>query len=344
MKNLILRLTLALLSLIFSLVAADLLTGIVMPISPGARLLNQAGQEETLFSEPGVIRPNLQLRQVSSEFDAMVSTTQLGYRGPDAGLKPETVFIGDSFTFGTGLSDQQTISAIYCDGHPGSCANLGLPGSGTALQVGALRRFLDQHGWRPREVIFLPMMMTARLFAGNDLEDNVNYAREHLHPKANVREVEQQAGPICSWNTVQHWLIAHSNLMRLIKFRFGPLLRSKMSRDFAGARLEEALSETAIQLEKLRHLACQYGFNLRVLLLHPMQALINKQDGPTLMTLRERFGWLEIEDSAQLFTPDPASFYYSFDGHFKPAASAAIAGYLKTQTPKYASLSCQGEH
>lgn len=338
MKNLLVRTSLVFGGLLCAILVVEVITRFVMPISPGARLLNSTGGEERLYDEPGHIRPGLSLRQIAPEFSVSMHTTNNGYRLPEAGQNQHTLFIGDSFTFGTGLEDAETISALYCQDRQWGCANLGVPGSGTAIQVNTLERFLLNFAWRPAEVILLPMMMTSKLFAGNDLEDNLIYGREVLGSSV---PAEANSASLRLTN-INQWLIAHSNLARILKYRFGPALRSHSSVAFEKARLEEALHATQVQLERLRKLACKYQFSLRVLVLHPVQAIMNGLDRDTMKVLIERFPWANFEDSAELFRPDPARYYYSFDGHFNAQGSKVIAEYLRNNPPHFATLSCEG--
>lgn len=334
MNKLAFGLPTAFLGLVVSLLIAEAVSRYIMPLAPGARLLGAGGQEESLFSEPSRIAPSLNLTQVAPEFAVKMSTTALGYRGPDAGASPEVVFIGDSFTFGTGLTDTETISSLYCEGKQIQCANLGVPGSGTAVQINTLEHFLVQHEWRPKTVIIMPLMMTQALFAGNDLEDNLQYAATSAVAGAD-RSSESTAA------SIQRWAIKRSNLVRLIKFRMGGALRNIVTPKFDVERLQDALKETTRQFDRLRKLACLYSFQVRVVLLHPMQSIARNYSSETLRQLQMVVPWSRIEDTAGLFLPDPSRFYYSFDGHFNSKGSLLVANYLRQFDAPFVGLDCR---
>ncbi len=313
---------------------AEVVSRYIMPLAPGAKLLGAGGHEESLFSEPSRIAPSLNLTQVAPEFAVRLTTTVLGYRGPDAGASPEVVFIGDSFTFGTGLTDAETISSLYCEGKQIQCANLGVPGSGTVVQINTLERFLVQHEWRPKTVIIMPLMMTQALFAGNDLEDNLQYSAATA-----ALDGDRQSESIAA--NIQRWAIKRSNLARLIKFRMGSVLRNFITPKFDAERLQQALKETTRQFDRLRTLACMYSFQIRVVLLHPMQSIARNFSSETLSRVQGAIPWLHIEDTAALFLPDPNRFYYSFDGHFNSHGSLLVANYLRQVDAPITELDCR---
>lgn len=85
---------------------------------PTMRRLEKGTPSVFLPSEilPYRLRPNSQGRLTRPEFDAPVWVGSLGYRGEDfAAEKPEGTFrvlaVGDSFTFGWGVGDDETYSA-----------------------------------------------------------------------------------------------------------------------------------------------------------------------------------------------------------------------------------------
>ena len=107
----------------------------------------------------------------SNEYNAIPTITNKGHRVPGVEGNPDVVFPGDSFTYGYGLSDEQTFASLYCKRLNLECVNLGIPGSGTLRQVERLEQYLDRYGWRPREVKLFFFGMSSSS-AGNDFVDN----------------------------------------------------------------------------------------------------------------------------------------------------------------------------
>jgi hypothetical protein len=102
------------------------------------------------------------------DFDVRYTTNVMGLRGdwpepPDRGVA-RYAFLGDSFTFGLGVNDEETFVALVDDNDPATdYLNAGIAGYSTDQQYLYLRRYLP--GWRLdglRLVVYL----------GNDVLDN----------------------------------------------------------------------------------------------------------------------------------------------------------------------------
>ena len=100
-------------------------------------------------------------------------TNKLGIRGPEIGLKRENetrvLAIGDSFTLGMQVSDEQTFSALLTDalGDDVTIYNAGVIGYGTEQATGLMRRLVPK-------VSADAVLLT--LYTGNDLRDNARWA------------------------------------------------------------------------------------------------------------------------------------------------------------------------
>lgn len=280
------------------------------------------------------------------EYNKSYGETPDGYRAP-ADADPETVFVGDSFTYGIGLNDAETIPALYCKAQDLRCVNLGLAGSGTGFQVARLRRFLEETDARPAEVKLLMLAMTDYLGSGNDLLDNLLYA-EAGPPEfpsnadkdvagAAVNEATSPQDPIGATTLAERLLDArsffleHSNLARVIYFQLGPLLRTTFSPAPERQRLERALRLTGEYLDELDALARSHGFDYDVVVIHPMQDLINGSDSNTLAALAPLVPNGRIIGTGAAFANDPRDYYYAYDGHLNPRGAAAVAQYLAEQ-------------
>jgi hypothetical protein len=270
----------------------------------------------------GWLAPGTAYRQVSSEYDARTTITAEGYRGPAPTGPLDVVFLGDSFTFGSGLADDETFAWRFCQASGLSCANLAEPGSGTLRQVARLREFLDGHGWRPREVMLFVFAMSASFSAGNDLEDN--YLGES-GPSNAARSA--QGGALERLLFFRGALERRSNLVRVAKYYFGPLLRSALVPGLDDARRQLALERTRGALEELARLARSHAFELTIYLIHPVQDLRRGTHPQTLAALAA-IAPVEVRSTAPLFADDPSRYYFPLDGHLNPAGAEAIAQLL----------------
>lgn len=317
------RLVLVSASLSVGLAAAEVMVRLFFPVSDGRENVTLDGAPIKGWFEPGVA-----YRQVSNEYNALTTITDKGYRVPGTDGNPEVVFVGDSFTYGFGLNDDETFAGIYCREQRRACANLGLPSSGTAKQLDRLETFLDKYGWRPKEVKLFFFAMSTSFSAGNDFVDNYNYsrwlrsrARGTPEPRPVIRRTSSER--LIAW---QSWLLARSQLTRRIKYHWGPLLKSALV-VAPGDRMAEALAETKRNLLRLDALSRRNGFEYSIYLLVPVQDVIRGTHGQTLETLN-RVSPKPVASTAYLFTRSPRDFYFAYDGHLNPKGSRRIADML----------------
>jgi hypothetical protein len=306
-----------------SIVVAEVGSRLVLPVSPGARMVALDGSDVDWYTDLRLV-PDLTLRNVAQEFDVVVTTTAAGHRGPELGPDPEIVFVGDSFTFGQGLSDEETFVALYCRAAGVTCANLGRGGTGTVRQLDILEHFLDAEGWRPRQVLLFVMAMSSSLMAGNDLADNLS---ERAAAGGGVAEPDQT-----SWKerilSYRQALLARSNLLRVVYFRFGPALRSALSPEPEPERVRAALEVTGEELGRLDRLSERYGFTYEIWVLHPVQDLLRGTHVATVRAIEEVAPAGRVHGTAEALADDPAGHYYAYDGHLNARGAARIAELL----------------
>ncbi len=326
-----LRLTLLLVSLIVALVIAEVTTRIVHPIWDGRDNVTLDGKPIKDWFEPGSV-----YRQISNEYDAITTITSKGHRVPGVEGNPDVIFLGDSFTYGYGLSDEQTFPSLYCKRRNLACVNLGMPGSGTLKQVERLEQYLDRYGWRPREVKLFFFGMSSSFSAGNDFVDN--YDREHQAAGNSTKPVSASASiggrPTSDQKDLaerviglQSVLLRHSNLLRLAKFYWGPMLKSMIVADPGETRMADAVAATERALARLDKLSNRAGFEYRIYLIVPVQDIIRGTDDETLATLRG-VASRPIVPTAELFRDSPQDYYFAFDGHLNPHGSRRVADFL----------------
>lgn len=310
-------------SLLVSLLLAEILTRIFFPISDRRDNITLDGKTIRGFVDPGTV-----YRQVSNEYDALTTITDQGYRAPAVEGSPDLVFIGDSFTFGYGLNDAETFPSLYCVQAGRACANLGLPGSGTLRQVERLEEFLARYSWKPREVRLFFFGMSGSFSAGNDFVDNYNREITREAREAGTPAPQNKTGGFAERIIgLQGTLLRYSNLLRMIKFYAGPRLKAAVVAEPGQERMRKALESTRASLQRLDELSRRAGFEYDIYLLVPVQDILRGSYADTLATL-QGVAPKQVIPTAELFLESPAQYYFAFDGHLNVKGSKRVADFL----------------
>jgi hypothetical protein len=321
-------------SILFSLCVIEVASRFLYPVYSHATKI-------TLDKRPVAswVTPGITYRQISSEYDVITTITEKGHRVPIVESNPDVVFLGDSFTFGLGLSDGETFESLYCEARKYVCANLAVPGTGTEEQVDRLQNFLDKWGWRPREVKIFIMAMTASFSAGNDLADNYWYGVRKENSKNNGyvlgdRTTAQQElsniGVLERLVNTRGVFLEHSNLVRIGKLFWGPWLRNVLDPGLDERRLKRALDLTHLQLVRFDEMSRKYRFTYAIYLLHPVQDILRGSYVDTFTQLN-KISPSTIRDPATLFELNPEQYYYPYDGHMNKKGSMRIANFLLSE-------------
>jgi hypothetical protein len=333
-----LRLGLMMGSLLVSLLIIEVILRVFFPLYGGRDNVTLDGRSITSFLQPGTV-----YRQLSNEYDALTTITDKGHRVPAVDGNPEIVFVGDSFTFGFGLTDDETFASIYCKHQQRSCANLGMPGSGTSRQVKRLEQFIERWNWRPKQVKLFFFGMSRSFSSGNDFVDNYNYGQwfdaQSKQPVASAsldgRKAEPAPAPrdkpqvgfgewILSWQT---FLLENVHLVRHAKYHWGPMLRTFVLAEPDEKRRAAALHYSERGFRELDALSRRVGFAYEVYLIVPSHDILMGTDGETLAMLSSVASSPPIA-TAQLFREAPGDFYFSYDGHLNPKGSRRLAEFL----------------
>jgi hypothetical protein len=315
---------------------AEGLSRLLVPLSPGVRNLSLSGDPVSpVGSHPFRLKAGFTYQQVSNEFDVRTTIDRFGNRVPEPQESPEVLFLGDSFTFGHGLSDEETFVYIYCSHKQISCSNLGRSGTGTGSQLNILEHYLETENWQPREVKLFILAMTGALVPGNDLFDNYFSRRAELEQDtlnagvgAGVEFKKTNASRVLR---LRNAMLGTSNLARFVYFSIGPWVRTRFAPAPDASVLRDSLQITRSQLWRLAGLAQRHEFDYRIYVIHPMQDILRGTSGDTLKALQELTESGRVIGTAQAFSEDPSSFYYAYDGHFNSRGSRRIAKFLLSE-------------
>ena len=308
---------------------------VLVPIAPGARFQDLGGQPIKPYAGEERMAPNIVFRQISPDYDVLATTGPLGFRSPEPPAAPEVLLLGDSFTFGQGLADSETFAAIWCAAANVVCANLGRPGTGTLRQLNVLEQELVR-GWRPKEVKLFVLAMSSALLAGNDFLDTeieTRIAAARLSA-GDMQPVQVEPPPsaeesLLGWVVERRaWILARSNLARVVYARLGSALRTALSPDASAEELAAGIAAMADQFARLRSLSQHYGFAYSIYVLHPVQDLIGGTWPDTVVAVRRAAGEARVVDTAPALLADPTRYYFPYDGHFNADGARAVAKLL----------------
>jgi hypothetical protein len=325
-----LRLLLSAVSFVIALLLAEVVVRIVHPIADGRDNVTLDGTPIRSWFDPGSV-----YRQVSNEYNAVTTITPMGHRVPGTTGNPDVIFVGDSFTYGWGLNDSETFATIYCDRLRIQCANLGVPGTGTAKQLDRLEQFIATRQWHPREVKLFFFGMSTAWSAGNDFVDNYDERglsdRRAAGALVPTMQSAQQPAPSRGLAerviALQPLMMEQSNLMRILKYYWGPTLKSLLVADPGGERIALALHYTRQNLQRLDQLSHRYGFEYSIYLIVPIQDVILGSYERTRDALQS-VSPKPVVGTGQLFTQRPEQYYYAYDGHINALGSRRIGEFL----------------
>lgn len=182
--------------------------------------------------------------------------------------------------------------------------------------------------------------MGSAFTSGNDLTDNYSYVRWSGHIPGTSLVVQDSLGvepekgefpTAVGWSerVLQYRFAAvrHSNLLRIVKYRWGPLLRSLLVPSGDERRLIAALALTGAELGRLDRLSKRYAFAYTIYVLHPVQDIMRGSFMTTTAQL-DSVAPGPVHTTGVLFEKDPPRYYFPYDGHLNPEGSRRVAEFL----------------
>ena len=324
-------------SLTLTLTGLEFMSRVIMPVQYGHHYIGQDGAPIEPKRDFYTLKPSIAYRQVTHEFDKPTTHTASGFRGPYDFPNPDVIFIGDSFTYGTGLADEETIPYLFCAETGERCVNLGRAGTATLHQIEILRAYLDGLKWTPKEVRLIMLAMTTAQMAGNDINGNLEEKTRAQNDFAPMPEKPPE-------NVLQEIIakrkkvLEYSNIARITYYMAGPALRAMLSPEVNETELALAIGATQAQLARLQAMAETRGFRLSIYVVHPMQDLMRGTWQETESTIKRIApgNVLVVDTAHSLVGTDkpPQDYYYPIDGHLNPEGAARVAKYMAIETDK----------
>lgn len=338
--------TIAIQGLIFlaGLVAVEFALRQFFPLPPhGGEYRDLAGNPVRVSRDADTLQPRLDVRHIAAEFNARIRTGNLGYRRmSNESRTPDYLFLGDSFTFGHGVSDDEVFAEIMCRKRNAACLNLGRSGTNTFDQVRTLRRGIEMHQLRPTTVVLTMLTACWLGVAGNDLGDNLAFQRNAKRTAAGrVPVVRASLGPSLAdaMRTLQGWLGRFEITKRVMIVASSSLKRGVYSCSQA-SEVDEASNATAIALDELAQLAGQHGFQVNVVTIHPYQDLgggFRVAEAAVSRALPKGAGCVATGSKFG------REHYYQYDGHFNASGHANLAAILDAKIDNVANACASGQ-
>jgi len=317
MKNFVGNLLLLSISISVVLAIGEVASRIVSPISPGPIILDMQGNKQKI----SYIAAGEQFRITTPDFDAQTTITADGYRAPEVKGNPDTIFIGDSFTYAQGVKDEEAFPAIYCNKKELNCANLAVPGASTLYELDRLEHFLKTKNWSPNNVNLF-------FFTGNDFSDNLNAFEKRNTGKSYEPEEIIQLVDIERKSLKQRIIetgLHYSNLLRVAYYKVLPLLREDQE---ANDTLQnKALDITQQEFVRLNNLSEQYAFNYKIFIIFTQQEIqqgIYKQLTNKLKSISP----VPVIPLGDIFKENTTDYFFPTDGHFSVEGNKKLADFL----------------
>ena len=320
-KRIIFYLIYTLISLSFILFTLEFGSRLIMPISPGIKLVDK--NEDVV--NYGFNDPETKYWQKSSEFLVETNITKIGYRFTENSENKSVsalVFLGDSFTFGIGVSDKKTISSLVCKNFNAKCFNLGVPGTGGIAQYDSLKSFFEIEEIPTKGIIVhLILASTSDAHAGNDIVDTISEisSRDSLD---NIKIIPFSPTRY-NLTSIFRSLSKRSNFIRVVRIYAGNYIKGIAFSRGPSTIADKDIDVFGNQINKTGRLVIEKGYRYLPILLSTYGEIKNNKHKRTFRQLSERTEFtLHSPDYEET---DASTFFYPLDGHFNQQGTAAIS-------------------
>jgi hypothetical protein len=304
---------------LIGLAGIEVILELIAPLPiPGGIYVDRNGHPVRVALDELSLAPNLDIIHKGTEFTARIRTNRLGYRIIDnENRRPDFIWLGDSFTFGHGVSDEKTFPYLVCTRNGFVCQNLGHSGAGTFQEIDILVRAITKIEFHPKHVILV--MLTACWIeqAGNDLGDNLSYERVHF-AEAKAQAAADRVGMLKRLQGIA----GNYELVKRTLLVFSTWIKRSTYQCSNPDQIHRAIAATKTALDKLQGLAHEFGFGVTVVEIHPYQELAGAYRQTEQLVsgiIPKTFAHIP---TGQYFNKDD---YYPYDGHFNATGDARLA-------------------
>ena len=318
-KNLFLKFSYFLLTSTICLGTLEIFSRIIKPIFPGFQVINNEGERlEGVYS----ITPGASYFQYSNEYKAKTNINKRGFRVTPNSKKSSlegVIFLGDSQTFGQGLSDEETIANKFCELSKKdiNCINLGVPGANTISQLEKLKAFANEKDITNYTVFNLLHASTINAFSGNDISDCLSAIKTNKLIKQNTpkkKDIILQIGRSLS---------RRSNLFRLVRFTIAKRINTygyMLSPNTVFEKDIECFIKTAGEIKKFtKSLKARY-----------MPVIISPSSEISMGLTKNNLNIIKEVFDRNASSPDNilVEDFYPIDGHYNSSGAEKLARFL----------------
>ncbi len=311
----------------FLLVPLEFVSRLIRPINHGVRRSDLDGNIIRIGSND----PNTKFWQVSNEYKVITTIDKYGQRivpSSDKNSKYKLIFLGDSFAYGQGLNDKNTIPNLTCAQLKNiDCINLGFPGSGSIQQKQKLIAYLNSIESRGGKVIHLILASTTQNYSGNDITDTINTLRKRNSSK-NLDNASLKESKNNYFIETGRQLTNQSNLLRLLRFYIGDhikILAFLFPQDKISTEVLMLYGET---IERIGKESEKRGYEYIPILLSPLSEVSHKRVERSRDDIQAYISYNLLAPKYPKKQRDINSIYFRLDGHFNNKGSKMAADYI----------------
>ena len=253
------------------------------------------------------------------EYDVLVKSNSLGFRGEEPSEHPKILFLGDSFVFAGQVSERASFSRLLDEQNPSiSILNGGVAGYGTQQALNL---------WKLQEKHLLVEKTVLYLFWGNDLSDNQQYLKGEV-----TKEQEPSVFPLAPARYSRlygrlYLLLVEDDSRLEEKRRQLEILYDSEKRD-------EVLPATEIALLRFEKQCQHQRIACSLVLIPPVEAFADVEMAEEVLASIQLIiprGMERIDLFSELQKRGGVELYFRYDPHWNAKGHQAVATILQQQ-------------
>ncbi len=318
-KKIVIKSGYFLISSLFCLGTLEIFSRLVRPVFPGAQKIDAMGKrlDGVSFNSPGA-----SYFQYSSEYNVKTNIDKMGNRITPTSKNKSlegVIFLGDSFTFGQGIADEETIASKFCElsNKDLNCINLGRPGGNTISALEKLRVFEKDNDIEGYTVFNLLTASTFNSFSGNDISDC-------LSSKKSIKNINKKTSQRNNYLLqIGRDLSKRSNLFRLLRLNAGTTIRS-IGYGVSGQTVFDEDIECFVRTaEKIKLFTNSKKARYIPIIISPSNEIFTGLNEDNLNKIREVY-----DKNALGPTNVTVKDFYPIDGHYNASGAEKVARFL----------------
>ncbi|MDC0141184.1 SGNH/GDSL hydrolase family protein [Pelagibacteraceae bacterium] len=317
-----------LLILFIFIIFLELILKFFYPIVHGGVYYNIEDNNKIIPSlpDPFILKKNKKFIHKSKEFNSIVTSNDYGNRISNEIDMPNTLlFLGDSFTFGHGVSDNETFTFLFCTFKNIRCVNLGKSGTDQGSQLEILETYLKNQNPQIYKVNLLLFMSCNLNTSGNDLSANLRRYNDQFKINSQVKTAEKSK----TFFNINDSIYSFKNILyksEILK-RFINIFISSLKNNLHSCSdtqdLKDAFMATKFYINEITKVVRKNNAKIKVYSILPYFELKNAISKSLLKKYLKSYN-LNIYNIDSLAPND----YYKFDGHLNRNGHIKIFKFL----------------